>query len=158
MSDFYRSWGAGIMIFGHQQTSHGIKLTDNVFAYDGCVQNRGDKGGISIMCPGGHKPDGTISGNEFFTCPNVSAIAVNPAVPGCADNMDIVNNTMQPASNDPRQGRLVAMPQVRAVIAEFGRCVISQHDQHLPPICACSANIKLGFLCVAGVLQSARPN
>jgi hypothetical protein len=26
------------MIFGHDQTSHDIKLTDNVFAYDGCVQ------------------------------------------------------------------------------------------------------------------------
>jgi hypothetical protein len=106
------------MIFGHQQTSHGIKLTQNVFAYDGCVQNRGDKGGISIMCPGGHKPDGTISGNEFFTCPNVSAIAVNPDVPGCADNMVMENNTIQQASNDPRRGRLVAMPQVRAVVPE----------------------------------------
>jgi hypothetical protein len=90
----------------------------NVFAYDGCVQNRGDKGalslmysmeffseidhlaktgsgqtqgvafkslafflslcllvivpgGIAILCPGGHKPDGTIANNEFFSCPNV---------------------------------------------------------------------------------------
>ena len=74
------------------------------------------------MCPGGHKPDGLvrdcvlnlmdfilnlmwcctesgqIANNEFFTCPNVSAIFVNPAIPGCADNMVMKNNTIQPAS------------------------------------------------------------
>ena len=96
------------MIFGHSQTSHGIKLVDNVFAYAGCVQNRNDKGGIAIMCPGGHKPDGLISGNSFFTCPNVSAIFVNPSVPDCDSNMTITNNTMQLAAHS----NLVTMPQV----------------------------------------------
>jgi hypothetical protein len=107
---FSRSWGAGIMIFGHSQTSHGIKLTDNVFESTGCVQNRNDKGGIAVMCPGGHKPDGLIANNSFFTCPNVSAIFVNPGVPGCADNMVLRNNSIVAAAS-PR-ARLVAMPQV----------------------------------------------
>ena len=143
------------MIFGHELTSHGIKLEENVFVSDGCVQvqkrlpsehghrrqflrsdeaqhefaplttspsplpsplqNRGDKGGIAIMCPGGHKPDGLIADNHFFTCPNISgspAIYVNPAVPGCADNMTMTNNTIAPAA-DP-DSKLVAMPQVSA--------------------------------------------
>jgi hypothetical protein len=49
---FYRSWGAGIMVFGHDTTSHNIQIVDNKFAYTGCVQNRGDRGAIAVMCPG----------------------------------------------------------------------------------------------------------
>lgn len=107
---FFRSWGSGIMIFGHSQTSHGIKLVDNVFSQAGCVQNRGDQGGIAVMCPGGHKPDGLIADNSFFTCPNISAIFINPAVPGCADNMTMRNNSITPVQSP--LNNLVAMPQV----------------------------------------------
>ena len=38
----FRSWGAGIMIFGHDTTSHGLEIVGNTFAYDGCVQVRGE--------------------------------------------------------------------------------------------------------------------
>lgn len=92
---FYRSWGAGIMIFGHDTTSQGIAITDNTFAYDGCVQNRGDRGGLAVMCPGGHRPSGVVSGNSFYTksspdCDGVPAIYVNPSVKGCGDNLTMV--------------------------------------------------------------------
>lgn len=38
---FFRSWGAGIMVFGHDTTSHGLTFTENNFVYSGCVQPRG---------------------------------------------------------------------------------------------------------------------
>jgi hypothetical protein len=102
---FYRSWGAGIMIFGHDTTSHDIGIVENVFAYAGCVQNRDDRGGIAVMCPGGHRPSGKVKGNTFFTCPDVPAIAVNTKVPGCASNLTMTNNSIN-------QGNIVEMPQV----------------------------------------------
>ena len=106
---FYRSWGAGVMVFGHATTSHGIAIRDNVFAMDGCDQPRDDKGGIALMCPNGHKPSGAIESNAFYSCGNgstVPAIFVNPAVPGCADNMSMVNNTIDNGAP------LVAMPAI----------------------------------------------
>ena len=36
----FRSWGAGVMIFGHATASHGLEIVGNTFAYDGCVQVR----------------------------------------------------------------------------------------------------------------------
>lgn len=104
---FYRSWGAGIMIFGHESSSQGIRISENTFAYAGCVQNRGDRGGIAVVCPNGHKPSGLIRKNHFFTCGDgTPAIYVNPAVQGCADNLTLVGNLID-------QGPLpVAMPQV----------------------------------------------
>ncbi len=46
---FYKSWGAGLMIFGHDTASHNILVANNTFAECGCVQNRGDRGGIAVM-------------------------------------------------------------------------------------------------------------
>jgi len=34
---FFRSWGAGVMVFGHSTTSHGLLFTENAFIYAGCV-------------------------------------------------------------------------------------------------------------------------
>ena len=75
---FSRSWGAGIMIFGHETTSKNITISDNVFDRSGCVQNRGDRGGISIMCPNGKRPTGVLEKNTFYTEPGCPAIYVNP--------------------------------------------------------------------------------
>ena len=96
------------MIFGHQTTSHDIQIKDNVFAYDGCIQNRGDRGGIAVMCPGGHKPSGVVSGNHFYLCLGnlTPAIYVNPATPGCAENLTMINNEIDGAQ------KLVVQPQV----------------------------------------------
>ena len=106
---FYRSWGAGIMIFGHGTTSHNIQIVDNKFAYTGCVQNRGDRAGIAVMCPGGHKPSGNISDNTFYTCPGVPAIYINPDVKGCATNLVMTGNSIDGATP------LVEEPQVSFV-------------------------------------------
>jgi len=102
---FYRSWGAGIMIFGHDSNSHDIKVIENTFAYAGCVQNRDDQGGVAVMCPGGNRPSGRLTGNTFLTCPGTPAIFVNPHVKGCADNLTMQNNSVD-------QADLVEMPQV----------------------------------------------
>jgi hypothetical protein len=103
---FARSWGSGIMIFGHASTSHNITLDSNVFAYDGCVQVRADRGGIAVMCPNGQIPQGTLSNNIFYTCPEVPAMYVNPSVPGCASNLTLINNTVNGST------AMVPMPQV----------------------------------------------
>lgn len=102
---FYRSWGAGIMVFGHDSTSHDIKIIENTFAYAGCVQNRDDQGGVAVMCPSGNRPSGQLTSNTFLTCPGTPAIFVNPHVPGCADNLTMRNNSID-------QADLVEMPQV----------------------------------------------
>ena len=52
------------MVFGHSSTSSGIAINDNVFAMDGCDQPRNDRGGIALMCPDGHKPNGTIQADQ----------------------------------------------------------------------------------------------
>eukprot|EP01060_Flectonema_neradi_P016214 TRINITY_DN22803_c0_g1_i1.p1 TRINITY_DN22803_c0_g1~~TRINITY_DN22803_c0_g1_i1.p1 ORF type:complete len:617 (+),score=57.08 TRINITY_DN22803_c0_g1_i1:44-1894(+) len=103
---FYRSWGAGIMIFGHATTSHNITISSNVFAFAGCVQNRDDKGGIAVMCPNNQKPSGQLLNNTFFTCPGVPAIYSNPNVPGCADDLVMKGNTINGSIH------VVEMPQV----------------------------------------------
>ena len=106
---FYRSWGAGIMIFGHATTSHNLTIDANTFAYAGCVQNRNDKGGLAVMCPGGHKPSGKVTRNSFYTCENgnAPAIFVNPGVPGCASDLVMSGNRV-----DGNASALVAMPQL----------------------------------------------
>ena len=85
------------------------------------------------MCPGGHLPSGHITGNAFFLCmPNrtcipfvcafrghlsnilcatgpgniTPAIFVNPALPTCADDLVIKDNTVDGSAP------LVEMPQV----------------------------------------------
>eukprot|EP01065_Artemidia_motanka_P026144 TRINITY_DN31062_c0_g1_i1.p1 TRINITY_DN31062_c0_g1~~TRINITY_DN31062_c0_g1_i1.p1 ORF type:complete len:611 (+),score=156.99 TRINITY_DN31062_c0_g1_i1:51-1883(+) len=91
---FYESRGAGIMIFGHATTSQGVVIADNVFARAGCTQPAADHGGIAVMCPAGNIPSGVISRNAFLTCPGVPAIYSNPAVKGCADKLQMINNTV----------------------------------------------------------------
>jgi len=96
---FYRSWGAGIMVFGHGKTSQGLSFVDNTFLYDGCIQPRNDQASIALMCPGGNHPSGKISNNSFLTCSGVSAIFINPKVKGCGDNVTMegnrINGTLQ---------------------------------------------------------------
>lgn len=91
---FYRSWGAGVMVFGHSSTSHGLMFIENNFIYAGCVQALGDHASISLMCPNGNVPSGTIAHNNFISCPGVEAIHTNPQVPGCGSNVTMIGNTM----------------------------------------------------------------
>ena len=34
----FKSWGAGIMVFGHQTTSHNLSISNNTFLQAGCIQ------------------------------------------------------------------------------------------------------------------------
>jgi hypothetical protein len=46
----HRSYGAGLMVFGHQnQAPRNIRVVNNTFLWAGCNQTRGDHGGISFM-------------------------------------------------------------------------------------------------------------
>ena len=103
---FSRSWGAGIMIFGHETTSKNITISDNVFDRSGCVQNRGDRGGISIMCPNGQRPTGVLEKNTFYTEPGCPAIYVNPAVKDCDADLKKIDNVID------GQKQMVEMPQL----------------------------------------------
>ena len=103
---FSRSWGAGIMIFGHETTSKNITISDNVFDRSGCVQNRGDRGGISIMCPNGQRPTGVLEKNTFYTEPGCPAIYVNPAVKDCDADLKKIGNIID------GQKQMVEMPQL----------------------------------------------
>lgn len=88
----YRSWGGGIMVFGHDTTSQGFDIADNTFVYAGCVQPRDDRAGIAFMCPGGHKPSGNVTNNAFVTCAGVPAMY--DAVKGCSSNVTKTNNSI----------------------------------------------------------------
>ena len=101
---FYRSYGAGVMIFGHETTSHNISIVSNTFAYAGCIQNRGDRGGIAVMCPNNQKPSGNVSANSFITCPGVPAISQR--VDGCDSDLLMEGNIINPPSG------IVEMPQI----------------------------------------------
>lgn len=111
---FYKSWGAGVMIFGHDTTSHGFDISQNTFVAPGCVQPRNDRGGISFMCPNGHKPSGTANNNTFVTCAGVPAMFDNPNVPGCSANVSKEGNRVEPVSSGSavEEGVLVAVPQL----------------------------------------------
>ena len=103
------------MIFGHETTSHDIRLDDNVFDRCGCIQNRGDAGAIGVMCPNKHKPSGQLSNNTFYTLPGCPAI--NPSFPGCDSNLEKVGNTIIPYDPDPKsptnaKGGMVVEPQL----------------------------------------------
>ena len=90
-------------------------------------QVRGDQGGLAVMCPGGAKPSGKVRpaqeggrahrpplglracafpwkvwNNHFYTCnDSTPAIYINPAVKGCADGLDMVNNSID-SGHTPR--------------------------------------------------------
>ena len=91
-------------------TSQGIAVRENVFVMDGCGQPRNDRGGVAVICPGGHKPSGAIEDNAFYTCSgqgDAPAVFVNPAVPGCADHLNMSGNTV-----DSHSPPLVGMPAI----------------------------------------------
>ena len=103
---FSRSWGAGIMIFGHAITSQNITISDNIFDHSGCVQNRDDRGGIAVMCPNGQRPSGLLKDNSFFTEPGCPAIFVNPSVKDCDGNLKQIGNVVN------GNQKMVVMPQL----------------------------------------------
>ena len=110
---FSQSWGAGIMVFGHETTSHDLHINDNVFDRCGCIQNRGDRGGVAVMCPGGHKPSGQMSNNTFFVLPGCPA--VKPAFDGCDADLVQTGNVVRAHNDDPASaavGGIVTMPQL----------------------------------------------
>jgi hypothetical protein len=95
---FSQSWGAGLMIFGHDTTSHDIQIVGNTFDRCGCVQNRGDRGAVGVMCPNRNKPSGNLSDNTFFTLPDCPAI--NTAFPGCDSELVQANNSISAYDQD----------------------------------------------------------
>lgn len=112
---FSRSFGAGIMVFGHSTTSKNITIAQNVFDRSGCTQARADQGGIAVMCPNGHKPTGIVRNNTFFQCDssssnNAPAIYVAPNVPGCAEGLDMVQNAIYKATEKPNN--MCTIPQL----------------------------------------------
>lgn len=107
----YKSWGAGIMVFGHQTTSHNLSISNNLFLQAGCIQTRGDHFAIAFMCPNGHLANGRLDGNVFQTCSGkgVIAEAYNEAFPGCAANWSKSGNLID--SSDPA-ARVVDEPRL----------------------------------------------
>jgi len=89
---FSHSYGAGIMVFGHDTTSHNLLIADNLFQETGCTQPRDDRGGISFVCPNNQKPSATVANNKFWTC--VNSEAMHDRIPGCSDDVTKTNNTI----------------------------------------------------------------
>jgi len=85
-NDFYQSWGSGLMIFGHSDTSKNITLQGNRFYKCGGTQIRDDRGGIAVMCPNHQIPTGQLIDNVFWTNPGVPAIF--EAFPGCSSGLN----------------------------------------------------------------------
>ena len=98
------------MIFGHDTTSHDIKINGNVFDRAGCIQNRGDRGGVAVMCPGGHKPSGEMENNIFYVLSNCPAIV--PAFKGCDSDLNQTGNRVVAYEDASDIGGMVAMPQL----------------------------------------------
>lgn len=85
----HHSFGAGIMVLGHQMTSHNLFFTENIMLYNGCNQTRADRGGIAFLQP---NSSGTISLNIFATCPTVPLF--NPVQPGYLQDWNITNDNL----------------------------------------------------------------
>jgi hypothetical protein len=112
---FYRSFGAGLMVFGHSSTSHNFTISDNAFLSAGCVQTAGDRAGVAFMCPNGNTPSGRLERNTFLNCPGVPAIYSNPHVKGCADDVQQADNRIvnaTPTVQDLNPQVAMAMPQI----------------------------------------------
>ena len=104
-----KSYGGGIMIFGHDTTSQNISISENVFDRAGCVQNRGDSGGIAVMCPNNQHPSAKIYSNTFLLCDDDTPAINSPSAdPECPSKLDMKNNTIQTYSTD----LMVQMPQL----------------------------------------------
>jgi hypothetical protein len=77
-----RSFGAGIMVFGHVDGSNvGLIITNNTLLKNGCNQTRDDHGGIAFMRKAS---SGVLHGNVFSTCPGTLALndKGDPGLPG----------------------------------------------------------------------------
>jgi hypothetical protein len=107
----FKSWGAGIMVFGHQTTSHNLSISNNVFLQAGCTQTRGDRSAIAFMCPGGNRASGKLENNLFQTCTGKGVVteAYNEAFPGCTDKWTKLGNLIDSTAPD---ARVVAEPRL----------------------------------------------
>jgi len=88
---FYKSIGAGIMVFGHTTTSQNLSIQNNVFFEAGCVQTRGDHGAIAFTCPENQWSSGVVSNNIITTCPG-DIDPFNFRIPNCSQFWKIENN------------------------------------------------------------------
>lgn len=85
----YRSYGSGMMIFGHGRSSINLVIADNVMLYNGCLQTADDHGGIAFMFL---NSSGVIANNTFATCPGTPLFYER--VPGAAANWTFANNSI----------------------------------------------------------------
>ena len=85
----YGSYGAGIMVFGHGQSSINLVIDRNTMLYNGCNQTRDDHGGIAFMFA---NSSGTISNGVFATCPGVPLFYAR--VPGADAGWIFSSNTV----------------------------------------------------------------
>lgn len=85
----YRSFGAGIMVFGHGHSSINLVISDNIMLYNGCGQTRDDHGGIAFIFV---NSTGTISGNKFATCPEIPLFYQR--VPGASAGWTFTDNVI----------------------------------------------------------------
>jgi hypothetical protein len=108
------STGAGIMVFGHQTTSQDISILNNTFIADGCVQTRGDKGGIGFLHEGS---SGRVNGNVFTTCPGNSPPVFNTVNASWLDGWDLTGNVV-----DGQNGTVTVVenPAVAATVGASG--------------------------------------
>jgi hypothetical protein len=83
----YRSFGAGIMVFGHGRSSINLRVANNTMLYNGCEQTRDDRGGIAFMFT---NSSGAIAGNTFATCAGVPLFYARE--PGATDGWTFSDN------------------------------------------------------------------
>ena len=134
-------------MFGHETTSHDLNISANNFIYAGCVQPRGDRAGIAFMCPEGNQPNGTVSGNNFATCPGVPAMADQS--PNCSDQMVKTGNRIDDGiafADEPQISFSPPDPESALVRACVRACV-----------CACmQACVRASSVCKLHVRACAR--
>ena len=104
----FRSFGAGIMVFGHATTSTHLRIAGNTMLYNGCEQTRDDHGGIAFMFV---NSSGVIEGNTFATCPGTDLFYER--VPGAAAGWTFANNSIEGANGTAVAA--LAPPAVSAV-------------------------------------------
>lgn len=87
----HHSFGAGIMVFGHQTTSQNLTFRNNRMLWNGCNQTRGDQGNIAFL----HlNSSGQIYDNVFTPCPDNKPPVFNPLQPSVLNNWNIYNNVI----------------------------------------------------------------
>ena len=106
----YKSFGAGIMVFGHATTSVNLVIADNTMLYNGCGQTRDDHGGIAFMF---RNSSGRIQNNTFATCPGTDVFFER--VPGAAAGWTFADNAI-----DGVNGTAVVVLEPPAVTAGAG--------------------------------------